>query len=342
MQDAVSTVRDERDPLSSPRFRLSPEHIEARLRAKPTLGEFAALVLAAGLLLGFAVLSIGRPALGGLDYRVFLDAAQGNPAGYYYADWFLPVFDLLGVLPFSAGYVLWGLLNLAGVWFALRVFNGPRVLVLVSYQVFYVVYYGNIAGVIVGGLALAWWSLHRDRYLLAGIGFFIAATKFQLGVPLGLAVWLLADTSWYTRFRALLVALLGLLASLLIWPDWPLDLYYRLISAPPYAMGNISLWSILGPVVLLLLLPPLVLPLTRERRLIAWTAAVGLAMPYFQQTDLLGLFVLPVGWLPLAGNIGYGMFRYGWQALQWMSAIPVIAYVWVLLGTGYDWLSRRQ
>lgn len=273
---------------------------------------------------------------------MFLNAAEGDFAGYYYADWFLPVFDLLGRLPFAAGYVVWGLLNLAGLWFALRVFNGPRVLTLVSYQVFYVVYYGNIAGVIVGGLALAWWSLHRERGLLAGVGFFIAATKFQLGVPLGLLIWLLAETSWYTRLRALLVALVGLLASLLIWVDWPVDLYYRLTGAPPYAMGNISLWDVLGPVGILLLLPPLLLPLSRERRLIAWTAAVALAMPYFQQTDLLGLFVLPVGGLPLLGNIGYGMLQYGWRALQWMSVIPLLAYGWVLLAAARDAFRQRK
>jgi hypothetical protein len=308
---------------------LDPERIEKRLRQRPSKAEVAALAIGLSLTFGFALLHAqGVPT--GLDYQVFLDAARGDPYGYYYAEWFLPIFNALDLLPFELGYVLWNLLNLAGMWLALRVFNGPRALTLFSYQMLYILYYGNIVGVILGALALAWWALHRNRFLIAGLGFFVAATKFQLGIPLGLALWLLADISWYTRLRSLLVALIGLLASLVIWPGWPLELYDRLLTSPPYAMGNVSLWPILGPVVLLLLLPPLLLKLSTTRRLIAWTAAIALVLPYFQQTDLLGLFVLPVGRLPLLGNIGYLMVLQSWTALQWLVIVPILAYIWAL------------
>ena len=71
-----------------------------------------------------------------------------------------------------------------GIWFAVRVFGGKSPLALLSYQMLFVCFYGQIAGVIVAGLALLWWSLERKRWLLAGIGAALALIKWQMGLPL--------------------------------------------------------------------------------------------------------------------------------------------------------------
>ena len=51
-----------------------------------------------------------------------------------------------------------------------------------------------------------------------------------------------------------------------------------------------------------------------------------LALPYFQQADLMVLFVLPCGWLPLLGNLGYLMAARGWEVLPWLCIIPLMEY----------------
>jgi hypothetical protein len=48
----------------------------------------------------------------------------------------------------------------------------------------------------------------------------------------------------------------------------------------------------LGPAALFLWLPPLLLPLEREKRFLALAAACPLVIPYFQSADLLIMYCL--------------------------------------------------
>src|SRR5262249_22152816 len=82
---------------------------------------------------------------------------------------------------------------------------------------------------------------------------------------------------------------------------------------------------------LLLWVPPLLLRLPAQRRFIALVAVMGLALPYFQQSDLLFLLVLPIGWARLFCNLGYLMHRYGWFALQSLAVMWLMVYINALL-----------
>lgn len=262
------------------------------------------------------------------DYFNYIKTASGDFSNYYYAYWLLPVFALLARLPLLIGYILWGALNVYGVFFAVRIFGGSALAVLLSFQLFYILYFGQITGLILAGLALFWWCAAHRRLDLAGLGLLIAVSKYQLGLPLALFLWLAADLSWRERLRCLLVPAGVLVVSLFVWPLWPLLSLNTILTNPPNDLGSISLWRWIGPWALLLLLPPLILRRPLSQRVVMYAAAVALAVPYFQQTDLLFLFALPVGWLALAGNLGYPlMLFWSWNGLPGLVVVPAWIYL---------------
>lgn len=315
--------------------------LDRRLRQRLTLGEVFAILLAIGFL-GIFTNMVIQDQYEPNDYGIYLDAANGDRWGFFYADWIIPVYIVLGWLPESLGFALHGLLTILGVWFATRVFRGPAPPALLNYQLLYVLFYGNIVGIIVGALALAWWSMVHKRWYLAGLALLIACTKYQLGGPLALALWLLADCSWRDRARMLIVPAAAGLLSLIIYPLWPLHMINRVLDGTLADWGSISLWQWIGPLALLLWVPVVWLPLSPTRRLIAITVALTLSSPYFQQTDLLALFMLPTGALAWLGNLGI-LFIWGqWAALRVLALIPVIAYLIVIGPPLRAWIDQRR
>ncbi len=328
--------------LNTPLFTLDADGIEARLLAKPRLPELFALAFPIGLVLAFIYLnaSAGMPLAP--DFNTYMLAARGSFTEFYYAYWSLPIFEGLALLPGAyTAYAVWSIANVFGLWFAVRVFGGSVPLALLCYQSLFVCFYGQVTGVIVAGLALLWWSLERRRWLLAAVGAALALIKWQMGIPLCLALALLADTSWYDRFRVLLALLVLTLVSLLLYPNWIPEVLQRIVSQPPIRFGDVSLWNWLKAGVFLLWLPPLLLPMPRGRRYAALCATTALALPYFQQTGLLALFALPLGWFPLFGNLSYLFIWVRDTELAFVSLVPLAAYLWTILPPLRDWLSLR-
>jgi len=120
--------------------------------------------------------------------------------------------------------------------------------------------------------------------------------------------------------KILLLPAAVVLLSLAADPVWPLELLQRVLSAPPNNLGSISLYTAFGPAVFLLLLPPLLLPMKRGSRFLSLLAAIPLLLPYFQQADLLALFVFPFGPVVLLGNLGFAKV-FGWSALRLAAQI---------------------
>jgi hypothetical protein len=220
-------------------------------------------------------------------------------------------------------------LNIAGVFFACRLFGGSALWVMTSYPMLYVLFQGQISGVLVGLLALFWWAAAHKKWALAGVCLLLAAAKFQFGMLIGAILWACLPVPWRERLRLLLIPLAGGLLSLLLWPGWPLDLLQRLREFPPHTGGSLALWRWIGPIALLFWLPPLLLPLERTRRILMLVATMSLGLPYLQQTDLLGLFVLPLGWLPALGNLAYSVIWLGHPGQQLLVLIPLGVYIWI-------------
>ncbi len=316
---------------------------ENRLGQRLTLLEMFSLSLCVALTFVFAWYQSQGDAYA-YDFTTYLWAGRGDLQVHYYAYWILPFFRLLTAVSPITAFILWNLANIAGLFFATRVLGGGEkaALALLTYQMFYTLYYGNIIGILLGGLALCWWGMSHRRWYLAGFGLLVALTKYQLGLSFGLILLFMADISWRERFQVLLVPCLVLVASLIVYPGWPVDSWQTIVGNPPNSLGNISLWQWVGPFATLLWLPPLVLPLTPGRRLTALVAAATLALPYFQQSDLLALFILPVGWLPLAGNLGFYLYlNNAWADLWVLAIIPLGLYLWLLLPPGIAWARRK-
>jgi hypothetical protein len=297
------------------------EWIDARLSRRVTLFEW----LATGMLLVAAfVLSILRP--WPYDFLNYLNVANGNFNHYYYAYWFIPVFQLLAQMPISASYFLWNLINIGSLLYAARVFGGKSFLLLAAFQTFFILVFGQITGIIIGALALVLWGLTHERPWAAGLGILLACTKYQIGFPATLAIWIFYGGSFTNRWRAWILPIIIGGLSLAVYPLWPLRVLETIRSFPPNDWGSIALWRYLGALTLVFWLPPFLLPLPRERRLVALVAAIPLAVPYFQQTDLLLLFAFPVGWLPLLGDLGVLYKPVGWWIMPILAIIPLIAY----------------
>jgi len=301
--------------------------INERIKSKITLTDFLGLMIA----LGFAFIFLWNMShynIGAVDIiHSYLPAGSGDYTEFRYHYWIVPIFRILAKLPFLLGYGIWMVLNIIGVFIATRIFGGNPILSLASYQLLYVLYYGQITGLLAFGLALAWWAMSNKRWYLAGTGFLIAATKPQVGLILGLMLLLLADVSWKERAKILIFPTAISFLTLIIWPNWPLTVLLTLIDNPLNTNGNISLWQWIGPWSLLLFLPAIFLPLKAKEKIFLNFSAFMLSFPYFQHTGLLILFCFPVGLLPILGYLGILRPVIGWDALKLMFVIPLTLYL---------------
>jgi len=310
------------------------QQIRKRVRQRLTLGELFALTLAFGMV-GIFIWQKPNLSFAYFDFRIYLETAKGlfsyQGFYYYYGYWILPLFAVLSKLPLDLAYVIWSSANILGVFFAVRVFGGKALVAVISYQMFYNLIYGNIMGLIVGGLALCWWGIVNQKWHIAGLGIALASAKFQTGLTGSLILVLAADISWKNRFRIMIVPALIWVISLVVYPGWPIQLLNNIINHPPDNLASISLWRWLGPWALLLWIPPFLLRLEPQQRFISLVAVMGLALPYFQQTDMLFLLAMPIGWVGLLGNLGYFMLGYGWIALQLLAVFPLTVYILSLM-----------
>ena len=314
--------------------------IDRRVRAPLDKRELVALTIAVAFVIGLLIV---QPRDLHSDLDNYLRTAHGDFRGYYYGYWLLPLFALLSLLPVTLVYILWSLLTIVAVFYAARVFGGATTFVIISFQLFYVLFQGQVTGVLLGALGLMWWAMAHKRWELAGAALIVAATKFQTGMTLGLLLWFFAGVSWRERIRVLVIPVLVVALTFIANPHWPLDLQASLEQNPPGAVSSLALWRWLGPASLLFAVPPLLFPLSHPRRVIALAVTVPLVVPYYQQADLITLFALPVGWLPaLVGQFGYFILAFDYLALQLLVIIPLLVYALVFYAGVRDWLSHKS
>jgi len=301
--------------------------INQSLRSRISLPELFSLLFLLGLVFVFSYhhhLGYYQP----WDFQQsYLPAGGGDYSNYFYGYWIMPVFWLLKQLPFTLAFLIWSILNLLGAFFAARVFGGKTWLAIFSYQMMYVIFYGQITGLIVGGLALAWWGMANKKLHWAGLGFLICAIKPQLGLPLSMIIWTQYDLMWKERFKILLVPAAGLLMTFILYPDWIQNILLAVQSGKVDTMGNISIWRFIGPWSLVFFLFPMIIKVSRHDRIMLLIAAVVFATPYLQQTGLLILLVLPFGWLGILGNLGFLFPFFMWDLVGWLFLIPLSIYV---------------
>lgn len=312
--------------------------INKRISKKVSLGEAIALLVVLLIALYFLFTKTGYY----WDYEVFLKTAEGDFVNYYYGYWLLPFFKLLSYLPFSISYFLWILLSIAGVFFAARVFTGNAIVALFSYQMSYALYWGQISGIICGFLGLFWWAIHNKKWYIAGFSILIAAAKPQSGGVFVFLLWILAKTGWKNKILTLIIPALGFLVSLLLYPGWILDVFSRIGGA--YTWGNITLWQWIGPFSLILLIPFLFIRKVDQKYFLALASACILSIPYFLQTDLLTLFIFPVGKIPvLLGYLPAIMPQFlGYNGQRIGFLVPLFIYVSIVIPEFFQHINNKK
>jgi hypothetical protein len=313
--------------MSAP-FNLGAESMDKRLRAKLSLPEVFAVMIALSVALAF-IYYHQRGWMDLIDFDAYLRGAQGDFRYFFYAYWFLPVVSFLSFLPFTISAVLWDVIGIFSLVIACRVFDAKPLPIILSYQVLYILFYGQITLWLIGGLALAWWAMAHDKWYLAGLGFVLAATKYQVGIFFDLVLWLAATRDWQTRAKALALPIAVSIITTIVYPHWLSGTIASIATSHPNDAASVSLWRWVGPWGLLLLIPPLFVK-DKNRRLILLLIAAILASPYYQQADLVCLFLFLPTPIILLGYLGVGFVWFGYGALQVLTLIPIIAYGYFL------------
>jgi hypothetical protein len=297
--------------------------LNKRISQKISIYESVALLFVFILALYFLITESGNYG----DYKFYLATADGDLENYYYGYWLIPIFKILSLIPFKIGYLIWITISILGVWFASRVFNGNSTLAILSYQMSYALFWGQISGIICGLLGLFWWALHHRKWNLAGFAVLIAAAKPQSGGLFIFLLWLLADISWRKKARVLIIPFIGFSLSLLFYPGWILDVLSRMDGL--YTWGNISLTQWIGFWSLLLFIPAIILPMKRENRYLVLVSVSILASPYFLHTDLLTLYIFPIGIIPvLLGYLpGIMLQFFGYAGQPSGVLVPILVFI---------------
>jgi hypothetical protein len=318
-------------------FNEDNQDLNARLFSRLSLLEFSALIFNLFMLIGFIYL--GTTIYNGFaDYQVYLQAGQGNfvselgfSRGYYYAYWILPLFTILNQLPYWLGILIWGFLNILGLFIGSRIFGNKSSIVLFTYQSLFMLFMGQIAGVIIGSLGIFWYGLKTEKWFISSVGLLFASTKYHIGGFIALCLLVLIDKPFKHKLQVLIYCGIIVLPSLIIYPNWPIEVFHRVQILPLGDLTDISLWKYLGPIVLIFWIPPLIFRLNNMDRIIVLISTLCFATPYFQAYDLLLLWVFPIGKLALLGNLAYFSVALplSWQRL--LVIIPLAIYIAILI-----------
>lgn len=281
---------------------------------------YLAIIFAAG---SFYLLSVDMGQYFNCDFLALSNALQGDTSQFFYPYWFLWLLYPFTSMPEPLGITIWSLMNLAGVYYGTKTFGGKWWLAIFSFQMAYTLWVGNVVGFVLGGAAFLFSSLEMKKPVLGGLGLLLCTIKPQLGVPIAVGIIVLSNLNWIARLKTLIIPGFGTILSLFIYPGWPNQLLETLQNTPPNDAASISLWPIFGPIVLMLWIPVFLPGMSKRDRLILIACAQAVTLPYYQQTDLLAIFLFPLGFAPILGNLGFLSLHFGWTGVEFLSLIPL-------------------
>ncbi len=276
----------------------------------------------------YAALGPGEDFLGYQSFALH-PADYAQALGIFSPPWLGPLISPLAVLPGRWGFVLLlGLTLFAGL-FAARTLGGKPLVLLLSAQMSWVLWWGQIDALPLLALALAFLGYTRHSWRLLAVALVLAAVKPHVaGIPV-IALWWWSTGS---RSKSLAAAAALVALSLAVWGNWPAALAERLVpfsQSTSYRPWNATL----GPLALPLIIPALLVPLERPQRLLVLTATAMLVSPYMPYYSTLLLLAFPLPW-PLLGLafLGYLPSLIG-TTLAWKGVVllPLGVLAWVYL-----------
>ncbi len=282
-----------------------------------------------GLILGAMLYLSGRTELHG-DLMAFRNSITSLKHPYW-ARWF---FALLSWMPEKAAFWVLGALNVSGLALAVREFRGRYWITFTSFAFFWILAYGQIDGLVIGGIALASKGARAKNPWMLGSGLTIASMKPQLSLFLGLYLWRRAED---IRWRSLWIPLSVLLLSILEWGWWIPEWMSRIRDASHLIRlsRNLSWFPQLGiwvtAVWLLVLWKWKDLPMARK--IISISISTILTVPYFPLPSVLLLLVQPVPWWVWAWTqipvlAGFGM-EWTYALAHWLPWAVLIWAMWL-------------
>jgi hypothetical protein len=272
------------------------------------------LAIAISIWLIYAYLAPGLDYFGG--YRdLVMGADLASPEFPVFAPpWLATILSPFVSLPERLGFALFLASSVAILLFSTHTLKGHPLPLLLSAQLSWILWWGQIDGLAILGLALAWISYKKKSWVLMTFALLLTLLKPQVSLVSVLILW------WWLgkeRWKALLISISFGIVSILIWGPWPLwniSKTIRFAGNHPYGMLNTSL----GLLALPLFIPAFFIPLrNRSKRLLAITATALLVSPYLPYYSTLILFCFP---LPL-----------------WLYAFAFLGYFPSLLGTNVAW-----
>lgn len=241
-------------------------------------------------------------------------------------------------LPGRAGYIVFIGFSIVLFMYGANHFRAKTALMLLSAQMFWILWWGQIEAFAVLGLVLALLALDKRSWKLMFLALILASFKPQVGFVPVLACWF-----WSGRDRwksmAGLIAVFAL--SLIIWGPWPVwyaEGILKFAGDQHAADWNASI----GLKALPLFIPALLVPLDREKRILALTATALLVSPYmpYYSTIILLVMNIPI-WAYFFAFTGYFASVVG-TALAWnvVALLPVSLLAWLYWPFLKEWISR--
>lgn len=305
------------------------------------------IALAVTLWLVYSYLGPGHDYFGAYTWMVMKPELYPANADYPWTlnpPWMVPFMAPFIGLPGKMGYILFMAATLGVVLVGARHFGGKPWLALLSAQLFWVLWWGQLEGWGILALVLGWLAMEKEDWRLMSLALLMAAFKPQVGFIPVAVLWFWSGKA---RLKSLAVLVGVFIWSLFTWGPW-LTWYaegtLKFIGDEHFHPWNASL----GLVALPLYLPAVLLPMSRRKRLLALTATTLLASPYlpYYSTILLLCFNIPA-WTVVFVLSGYFPYELG-TGLAWNSVVllPVTVLIWLYWQPTRKvlaaWLARRK
>ena len=287
---------------------------------------YIALIISGGLVFLFGMI------YGGNDWIfAYRNGARGDYSQVVTPYWSLFLSYIPAQIPDPFGYLVWITIGTFLVLVTTYRFNSPFLAVLFSYQMNWVLFYGQIDPFILFGIGLGYDAILKKKPILLGIAISLVTIKPQIGSLLAIYFFFSSPSKVKTALTFLLIVLV----SLLVWPGWPERLIFEQIipfmNRPYNNLTNTSLripfWA--GFIFSLL---SLVSPISIRNKIPLLLATSLLVSPYstiYSQLSLLSIglpYLFNIfGFIPWAVAIIVGPFG-NWN---WAFIFPLFVVLYI-------------
>lgn len=305
---------------------------------------FVVIAIALTVWIAHAVISPGTDYYGAYTWIVQNPERLPQVADYPWIlnpTWMAPFMAPFVSLPGRAGYLIFMAAIIAMTIYGVYVFGGRAIPTLISAQMWWVLWWGQLEGWGILGLVLGWAALVKQSWSLMFLALTLAAFKPQVGLIPVLVLW------WWSgkdRWRSITAFVVLAIASVVIWGPWPvwyLQGIFKFVGDNHFLSWNSSLGYYFIP----LYLPVFFLPLSREKKLIALTATTLVVSPYlpFYSTLIMFCFNIP-WWSYFFGLIGYipGFYKtnLAWNAIVLLPISVLLWIYWPWMLQGISWIRN--